>query len=65
MKDYYKAYIRAETSEEKFDIFIDWMIANDVKMIFRFWSDDYELYDVYDKQEFIEEFDEEIKRLLY
>ena len=65
MFDYYKAYIRAETSEEKFDIFIDWMIANDIKMMFRFWSDDYELYDVYDKQEFIEEFDEEIKRLLY
>ena len=65
MKDYYKAYIRAETSEEKFDIFIDWMIANDIKMMFRFWSDDYELYDVYDKQEFIEEFDEEIKKILY
>ena len=65
MKDYYKTYIRAETNEEKFDIFIDWMEANDIKLMFRFWLDDYELYDVYDKQEFIEEFDDEIKKILY
>ena len=62
--DYYKAYVKAETSEEKFDIFINWMKSQGLILMFRFWEDEYEEYDKYDKEEFIYEFDNEIKKLL-
>lgn len=65
MFDYYKAYVRAETAEEKFDIFVNWMKTQGLIAMFTCWENEYDDYDKYDKAEFIEEFDEEIKKLLY
>ena len=64
MFDYYKAYVRAETTEEKFDIFINWMKTQGLIAMFTCWEGEYEEYDKYDKEEFISEFDNEIKKLL-
>ena len=42
MFDYYKAYVKAETTEEKFDIFVNWMKTQGLTLMFRFWNDEYE-----------------------
>ena len=63
MFDYYKAYINAENAEEKFDIFVNWVKTQGLMAMFSLSG--ISEYDQYDKEEFIAEFDEEIKKLLY
>ena len=63
MFDYYKAYTNAENAEEKFDIFVNWVKTQGLMAMFSLSG--ISAYDQYDKEEFIAEFDEEIKKLLY
>ena len=63
MCDYYKAYTNAENAEEKFDIFVNWVKTQGLMAMFSLSG--ISEYDQYDKEEFIAEFDEEIKKLLY
>lgn len=63
MFDYYKAYTNAENAEEKFNIFVDWVKTQGLMAMFALTG--ISEYDQYDKEEFIAEFDEEIKKLLY
>ena len=63
MFDYYKAYTNAENAEEKFNIFVNWVKTQGLMAMFVLTGIDE--YDQYDKEEFIAEFDEEIKKLLY
>ena len=51
--------------EIKFDIFYDFLLANDIVMIFGYNIEDFEYFNEYEKVTFIEEFDEEIKKILY
>ena len=63
MFDYYKAYTNAENAEEKFNIFVNWVKTQGLMAMFSLTG--INEYDQYDKEEFIAEFDEEIKKLLY
>ena len=62
---HYEFYQSMENYEIKFDIFYDFLLANDIVMIFGYNIEDFEYFNEYEKVTFIEEFDEEIKRLLY
>ena len=63
MFDYDKAYTNAENAEEKFNIFVNWVKTQGLMAMFALTGIDE--YDQYDKEDFIAEFDEEIKKLLY
>ena len=62
---HYEFYQSMENYEIKFDIFYDFLLTNDIVMIFGYNIEDFEYFNEYEKVTFIEEFDEEIKRLLY
>ena len=62
---HYEFYQSMKNYEIKFDIFYDFLLANDIVMIFGYNIEDFEYFNEYEKVAFIEEFDEEIKRLLY
>ena len=62
---HYEFYQSMKNYEIKFDIFYDFLLANDIVMIFGYNIEDFEYFNEYEKVTFIEEFDEEIKRLLY
>lgn len=65
MINHYKFYLDMKNYEIKFDIFYDFLLANDIVMIFGYNIEDFEYFNEYEKVTFIEEFDEDIKRLLY
>ena len=65
MINHYKFYQSMENYEIKFDIFYDFLLTNDIVMIFGYNIEDFEYFNEYEKVTFIEEFDEDIKRLLY
>ena len=65
MINHYKFYQSMENYEIKFDIFYDFLLANDIVMIFGYNIEDFEYFNEYEKVTFIEEFDEEIKKILY
>ena len=62
---HYEFYQSMENYEIKFDIFYDFLLANDIVMIFGYNIEDFEYFNEYEKVTFIEEFDEEIKKILY
>ena len=65
MINHYKFYLDMKSYEIKFDIFYDFLLANDIVMIFGYNIEDFEYFNEYEKVTFIEEFDEEIKKILY
>lgn len=65
MINHYTFYQSMKNYEIKFDIFYDFLLANDIVMIFGYNIEDFEYFNEYEKVTFIEEFDEQIKRLLY
>ena len=65
MINHYKFYQSMENYEIKFDIFYDFLLTNDIVMIFGYNIEDFEYFNEYEKVTFIEEFDEEIKKILY
>lgn len=62
---HYEFYQSMENYEIKFDIFYDFLLTNDIVMIFGYNIEDFEYFNEYEKVTFIEEFDEEIKKILY
>ena len=62
---HYEFYQSMKNYEVKFDIFYDFLLANDIVMIFGYNIEDFEYFNEYEKVTFIEEFDEEIKKILY
>ena len=62
---HYEFYQSMKNYEIKFDIFYDFLLANDIVMIFGYNIEDFEYFNEYEKVTFIEEFDEEIKKILY
>lgn len=62
---HYEFYQSMENYEIKFDIFYDFLLANDIVMIFGYNIEDFEYFNEYEKVTFIEEFDDEIKKILY
>lgn len=62
---HYEFYQSMKNYEIKFDIFYDFLLANDIVMIFGYNIEDFEYFNEYEKVTFIEEFDDEIKKILY